>query len=97
MIYHHQILIDDASGTDVEVSRLGVAHLSIWQTHGLARSLQLGVRISGFQIVEIWRWGLCYHVTLALVAYAPAVENDQKSFLWAAKMMNSFFMFVGII
>ena len=39
----HQVLVDDASGTDVEVTHFGVTHLSVGQTDVLARGLQLRV------------------------------------------------------
>lgn len=39
----HQVLIDDASGTDVEVTHLGVTHLSVGQTHVFTAGLKLRV------------------------------------------------------
>ncbi len=39
----HQILIDDTTGTDIEVSDLRVAHLSLGQTHVLTVGAQFGV------------------------------------------------------
>ena len=35
----HQILIDHAPGTDVQVARLRVSHLSVGKPHVLTRSL----------------------------------------------------------
>ena len=43
----HQILIDDTSGTDIEVPYFGVTHLSVGQTDVLAACLELRVRVFG--------------------------------------------------
>ena len=74
----HQVLIDDAPGADVQVTCLRVTHLSVGQPHILARGLQLGVGIVGLQVVHVGRSGLCYHVPQALVADAPAVQDNQQ-------------------
>ena len=39
----HQVLIYDASGTDIEVTDLRVTHLSVGQTYVLTAGLQLRV------------------------------------------------------
>ena len=84
----HQVLIDDAPGADVQVARLRVSHLSVGQPHVLARGLQFGVRIAGLQVVHVGRSGLCYHVPQALVADAPAVENNQQRLLGVAVVLR---------
>ena len=73
----HQILIDDATCADIEMPRLGVAHLPVWQAHVRTRSLQLGVRIAGLQLIHVRRGGPIDHVSPAPVADSPTVENDQ--------------------
>ena len=77
----HKILIDYASGTDIQVPRLRVAHLPFGKTDIQARSLQFRVRVVGFEVVHIWRGSLCYHVTLALVTDTPTVENNEQCLL----------------
>ena len=37
----HEVLIDDAAGTDIEMSHLRVAHLTVGQTDVLTAGLQL--------------------------------------------------------
>ena len=49
----HQVLIYHAPGADVQMARLRVAHLSVRKPHVLARSLQLGMRRAGGQVVHI--------------------------------------------
>ncbi len=80
-VYFHQILIDNASRTNVEVTDFGVAHLTIGQAHIFARSLQLRMRIDGVQAVPIWGWHLADDIVFFTVANAPAVENHQNCFL----------------
>ena len=77
----HQVLVDDAAGTDIEVTHFGVAHLSVGQAHVLAASLQLGVRIVGQQAVPIGSGSHRDYIVLLTVADAPTVQNHQKSFL----------------
>ena len=81
MVNLHKVLIDYASSTNIKVSCLRVSHLSVGKPHVLTRSLQLGVRIIGCQIVDVWRGGVINNVTLALIADAPSVENDQECLL----------------
>ena len=40
-VYLHQVLIYDATGTDIEVSDFGVSHLAVGQADIFSRSLQL--------------------------------------------------------
>ena len=77
----HKVLIDDATGTDVEVTDLRVTHLSIGQTDVLTACQELAVRIGSIQFVEIRSRCVEDDISLAVSADAPAVENHQKSFL----------------
>ena len=79
----HEVLVDHAAGTDVEVSDLRVAHLSVGQSDILAVRAQLGVGIllgHGRDIGGVHRRN---DVGLVVVADAPAVENHQKNFFVA--------------
>ncbi len=77
----HEVLIDDATGTDVEVTDLGVAHLSVGQTDVLTAGQQLAVRVGCIDFVEVRSWSVEDDVSLAVVANAPSVKDHQKSFL----------------
>ena len=77
----HEVLIDDATSTDVEVTDLRVTHLSVGQTDVLTACQELAVRIGSIQFVEIRSRCVEDDISLAMSADAPAVENHQKSFL----------------
>ena len=51
----HQVLINDTTGTDIEVTYFGVTHLSVRQTDVLTAGLQLRVRIGRQQLVHVGR------------------------------------------
>ena len=76
----HEVLVDYAPGTDVEMPHLGVAHLPVGQADILAAGLEARVRIGLQQIVPVRGRGAEDGVVLAVVAKAPPVENHQKSF-----------------
>ena len=73
----HKVLIDNASGTNVEVTHLRVSHLSVGQTNIFARCLQLRVSRHGREIVEIRGRRVENHVALAMLTDSPSVENHQ--------------------
>ena len=73
----HQILIDDATGTDVQVTHLAVTHLSIGQTYILTTCQKLAVRISCVNLVKVRSWSVEDDIPFAVSANAPAVENHQ--------------------
>ena len=77
----HEVLIDDASGTDIQVAHLRVTHLSVGQTHVLAAGLQLAVGIGSIEIVHVGCRRLIDDVAFLFVADAPSVEDHQQSFL----------------
>ena len=77
----HQVLVNDASGADIEVSHFGVAHLSVGQAHILTTGLELRVRIVGQQAVPIRSGGHIDYVVFLAVADSPTVQNHKKSFL----------------
>ena len=47
----YEVLIDNASGTDVEVSHLGVTHLTVRKTNVLARGLEPRLRSDNQEMV----------------------------------------------
>ena len=73
----HQVLIDDTSCTDVQVSYLGVAHLSFWQTDVLAAGHELRVSACSVEIIEIRCRCVVDHVTFAMLSDSPSIENHQ--------------------
>ena len=71
----HQVLIYDATCTDVQVTYFRVTHLTVRQTYVFTACLQLRVRIVGQQTVPIRSWGIENHVFLTLSADSPAIKN----------------------
>jgi hypothetical protein len=78
LVYPHQILEDDATGSDRQVADLGVAHLPRRQPDGLPRSLQGRVRIAPPEPVEDGRLGKLDRVPRARRGATPAVEDDER-------------------
>ena len=73
----HEVLINNATGTDIEVTDLGVAHLAVGQAHILTAGLQLRVSIIGVEIVKIGSRGAADNVVFLLIADSPSVENHK--------------------
>ena len=71
----HKVLIDDASGTDVEVSHFRVTHLSVGQTNVFTAGKQLRVRIFFVQTVDKGCRRLEDNVAFAVRTVTPAVET----------------------
>ena len=76
----HQVLINDASGTDVQVTYLRVTHLSVGQTHVLARSQQFRVRIVGMERIHERSGSFKNYVAVVVLTNAPTIENHKKCF-----------------
>lgn len=78
-----EVLKNNATGTQVEVADLGVAHLTIGQTYILPGSPQHGVRASGEQFVSVRSGGEHGGITCLLGGLrplrvaAPAVTNNK--------------------
>jgi hypothetical protein len=72
-----QVLHHHASGADIEMPDLGIAHLAVGQADLLAGGAQEAVRAGLPKPVEGRRFGLAHGVVGRVVAPAPAVENDQ--------------------
>ena len=78
----HQILIDHAARTDIEVSHLGVAHLPVGQPHVLAVGMQLRMRILFGHRRNICGMDGRNDVALGSVADTPTVQNHKQYFLF---------------
>ena len=75
--YPGQVLVHHAARANVGVADLGVAHLSLWQTHVQAGGGQLGVRAAGQEFVHDGGLGRPDRVTCVLGADAVTVEYQQ--------------------
>ena len=73
----HEVLVEHATGADVEVSHFRVTHLSVGQSHILTTRLELRIWICFQQIVPVGGWSFKDDVALGVVANAPAIENHQ--------------------
>ena len=73
------ILIDDTTGTDIEVTDLRVTHLPIGQTNILTVGAQFGVGVFGSHRRNIIGMDGRNDIRLVMVAVAPSVENHQKN------------------
>ena len=71
----HQVLVDDPSCTQVEVSYFGVTHLPFRKTYRLTACLQVAERVFLPQGVDV-RSALCEDgVCPVMFALAPSVED----------------------
>ena len=73
-----KLLEDDAAGTDIEVTHLGVAHLAIGKAHVLARSAERGVGVFLVQAIKEGRLGSGDGVLAIGRSQATAVHDDQE-------------------
>ena len=76
-----QLLINHATGTDVDVANFGVTHLTIRQTDIHTGGGDQGVGIVGTQGVEVRSLGGSDGVELFLGAVAPTIHDDQCQWL----------------
>ena len=77
LVDFHQVLIDNTTAADVQVTYLAVAHLSVGQTHILAASLERAVRIGRTQEVKIRSRGTINCIAVTFGTLAPTVQNHQ--------------------
>ena len=75
LVYLYQILINHASGTEVEVSYLRVTHLSVGQPYVLSAGEQLRGGILSFQRLDIFGMRVEDGIAGGVVAIAVTVEN----------------------
>ncbi len=72
-----QILVDNASGTQVDVSNFGVAHLTIGQTHFQAGRINQCMRTLCPQCIHDRGFSVENGVILLIFAIAIAIQNHQ--------------------
>src|SRR5258708_32160910 len=73
----HDVHIDDPPRSDIQMSHLGVAHLSGRQSHGQPRGLERGPGVVAKQLIEARLLRLRDRIPFLLLAAAKAVENDE--------------------
>ena len=73
----HEVLIDHASGANVQVAHLTVAHLSVGQSDVLSAGHKLGVGVFGTKQVPIGSLGEENRVAAGWRRYAPPVQNHE--------------------
>ena len=72
-----QVLVHDASRSNVHVPHFAVAHLSFWQAHMLTVRPQGGVGRVAKQTVHKRRVGCRDGIGVVIVSNAPTIKNDQ--------------------
>ena len=77
LVDFHQVLINHAAATNVQVTHLAVTHLAIGQTHILATRLERAVGIGCAQEVKIGSGSTVNSVALTVGALTPAVQYHQ--------------------
>ena len=73
-----KLLEHDATGTDVEVTHLGVTHLAVGKAHVLARSTERGVGVLLVQAIKEGRLGSGDGVLAISRSQAAAVHDNQE-------------------
>ena len=89
----HQILINDATCTNIEVTHLRVTHLTVGQTNVLAIGTQLSVRILLGHSRDIGRIDRVDHIALSFVADTPTIEDHQQNLLVFHCVLYVFYLF----
>ena len=84
----HKILLHDWKGTDIEVTYLRVAHLSLRQTPILTASHELRVSASRGEKIKIRCRGVVDNITAVVFAKSPTVEDHQQCFLCHSNIEN---------
>ena len=73
----HEVLIHDASGADIEVSDLRIAHLSVGQADVLAVGAQFGMGVFRGHGRNVFGMDGRNHVRLIVMAVSPAIEDHK--------------------
>ena len=73
-----EILVDDATGADIEMPHLGVAHLPLRQSYRAIVGNQGGGGLSCLPTVHVGRSGKMDRVALPRLPNPPAIENGQQ-------------------
>jgi hypothetical protein len=82
-----QVLEQDSAGADRQVADLGVPHLSGREADGLTGCRQARVRVLAPQAVEDRRFGELDRIARPGGSTAPAVEDDERYEVAAARQM----------
>ena len=72
-----QVLIDDTTGAQVDVTHFGVPHLTVRQANFQAGCIDQGMRTFGPQGVHYRRFSAVNGVILLVFAIAVAIQNHQ--------------------
>ncbi|MNV42342.1 hypothetical protein D3C71_1340130 [compost metagenome] len=72
-----QVLINNTTRAQVDVSNFGVAHLTVWQANFQARSVNQGMRAFGPQCIHDRGFSVENGVILAVFAIAITIQNHQ--------------------
>src|SRR5690606_5668975 len=72
-----QILVDDSTCADVQVTHFGIAHLTLRQSHGLAAGLKKGMGIFRPVAVEMGLLRLGDGIAVGFLPHGKAVQDDQ--------------------
>src|SRR5215471_16514053 len=73
----HQILHDDAAGAEIGVADLRIAHLAVGQSDIMLAGVEMRMRPAPHQFVPYRRLRPLDRVVVAIVTFAPAVEDAQ--------------------
>ena len=79
-INFHKVLINDPSGTEVQMSHLRISHLSLRKSHSLAAGLKMRMWIFRAERIDIWCALSVDCVCPVMLALAPTVEDHKKYF-----------------
>jgi hypothetical protein len=74
------ILVDDATGAEVQMAYIRVPHLAGHQPYALAGSRQPTGWIIPHQFIDIGSLSLGHRIALTRIADPPTIENDQDYF-----------------
>ena len=77
----YEVLINDTSSSDIEVTHLRVTHLSVRKTYVFTRRLKLRVSRNSCKIIQIRCRSVVDNITFTMLTDSPSVENHQKCFL----------------
>ena len=77
LVYSGKLLIDDSSCTYVEVSDLGVSHLSLGKTHSQCRGVYKRMWVFVEKATDKWSAGGNNSVAVGLISVSKAIQYDQ--------------------
>src|SRR5262245_35914091 len=87
LVHAHEVLEEHAARTNREMADLGVPHLAVRKTDGLAGGRERRVRVRAPEPVEVGRVGELDRVAGTGRCAAPAVEDDERYEWMAARQI----------